>query len=516
MESPATSSASAATRPGVVWLAVAVVYLALAIGSVRFGGMNPDEGFYAAAARAAWQGEMPYRDFGYTQMPLLPYINGVALAWSDFGLFAQRAVNGIWSALTVGLLGCWLTRRHGARPAMVAVLLLAANPAWMYFNHLGKTYAFTGLVALTAAIVHLELKPSWRKCALLGSLGIVGLGCRLPAAPFFALLWLAALVESWPRTRGAWPLAGAIVGPLLTAVVLLGPFGLAAAAEFRFWTFDFHRSSLPSKDWQVGWVDHLALAPGAWVAAGFACAVWIGRPRWSPAIALGGAALVTLAANLLPRGTYEEYATPLLPALVLAAAVGLSRLTGRTATAGGALLLAAQLLLPPALGWRAHPERRFTPAAWLTANAPPYEPALPAQLERVRAAVNHYAGPTGHVVGPNLIVALSSGRPIAPDLRMGPFTATSELSAAAAARLHLATPERLLAEFSDPRCRLLAFFTRPLLNYAWSMPSFANLPQADRRAWVELFRRDFEVVLQEGDFLLLARRPLTAPPAPPP
>lgn len=516
MESPPTSSLPGTTRPGIIWLAVAVVYLALAIGSVWFGGMNPDEGFYAAAARAAWHGDMPYRDFGYTQMPLLPYLNGAALAWSDFGLFAQRTVNGVWCALTVALLGLWLVRRQGQRTALVAVLLLAANPAWMYFNHLGKTYAFTGLAALTVAIAHLELKPGWRKCALLGSLGIVGLGCRLPAAPFFALVWLAAFVELWPRARGAWPLTAAVVGPLLTAAVLLGPFCLAAATEFRFWTLDFHRASLPSKDWQVGWVDHLALAPGAWIAAGFAFAVWVVRPRWSPTVALGGAALVTLAANLLPRGTYEEYATPLLPVLVLAAAVGLRGLRPRTATACGALLLAAQLLLPPALGWRAQPERRFTPSSWLTTNSPPYEPALPAQLDRVRAIVNHYAGPTGHVVGPNLIVALSSGRPIAPDLRMGPFTATSELSAADAARLHLATPARLLAEFSDPRCRLLAFFNRPLLNYAWSMPSFANIPQADRGAWVELFRRDFAVVLQEGDFLLLARRPLTDPPAPPP
>ena len=41
--------------------------------------MGADEGFYAIAARNAVDGQLPYRDYGYTQMPLLPYWNGLAM-----------------------------------------------------------------------------------------------------------------------------------------------------------------------------------------------------------------------------------------------------------------------------------------------------------------------------------------------------------------------------------------------------------------------------------------------------
>ena len=89
----------------------AVIHCVSASFHVYTGGMNPDEGFYAIAARAVMHGEVPYRDFGYTQMPLLPYVNGPWLALTGYGLFEQRWLNGIWGALALVLASRWVARQ---------------------------------------------------------------------------------------------------------------------------------------------------------------------------------------------------------------------------------------------------------------------------------------------------------------------------------------------------------------------------------------------------------------------
>ena len=64
------------------WLWVPVALLpALTLGplaALRF--VDVDEGSYAAAAKLALDGVVPYRDFAYAQTPLLPYVYG---AWAE-------------------------------------------------------------------------------------------------------------------------------------------------------------------------------------------------------------------------------------------------------------------------------------------------------------------------------------------------------------------------------------------------------------------------------------------------
>ena len=45
----------------------------------RVGLMAPDESYYTLASRSVYQGEVPYRDFAYMQMPYLPYLNGLVM-----------------------------------------------------------------------------------------------------------------------------------------------------------------------------------------------------------------------------------------------------------------------------------------------------------------------------------------------------------------------------------------------------------------------------------------------------
>lgn len=500
-------------QPRQAWPAIAVllaigVHLVSVCWHVLHNGMNLDEGFYALAARAVWQGELPYRDFGYTQMPLLPYINGALLQLTGHGLIAQRAVNALWAALTLVFMARWLGRRTTPTWGLGVTALFSLSAAWMYFTHLGKTYAFAGLMAMGAALLHLDRTPSIRKAGWLALLGTFGVGCRLPMAPFFGVLWLAALVEL-PRRE----LLRAVAWSTLWPMLLVGPFYGAAPSAAYFWTVQFHQASVPNRIWWLPWPSIVALAPALWLVLASGVVHAAVRRAWPSRreLVLALAMLGTVAANLAPKGAFEEYAVPMLPILGITATLLLWN-AGAAApwlrrTFTPIALLGANLVLTVALQWpNLRAEVRNTWSMFLPLNAPIYDTALPGRLTRARQVVQHYLPPGQPLIGPSVILAAEADRPVPRGLRMGPYTTTAEFSAARARELNLATIAEVEAWFNDPGVPLLALSKNPFGNYLCSMPSYQNSVKFRSFSWQEFFHRDFLIAYEDTNFLLLIRR----------
>ena len=51
-----------------------IVAACVAVLSVWWGAVNQDEGWYLYAARLVGEGKLPYRDFFFTQGPVLPFL----------------------------------------------------------------------------------------------------------------------------------------------------------------------------------------------------------------------------------------------------------------------------------------------------------------------------------------------------------------------------------------------------------------------------------------------------------
>ncbi len=506
-------------RRTILWVAAGVLaaaYAALAAFHVAYGAMNVDEGFYAAAARAVWQGEMPYRDFGFTQPPLVAYVNAPALALTGFGLFPQRAVNGVWGALAVLLAVRLVHRRAGAGAALTLAAIFTFAPGWHYFVHLGKTYGLTSLLVMAMAAVYVELKPGWRKSAALSVLAVLGVACRLPAAPFFGVLWLAALWDGGrPTRRGAGIALAALAA--CAAIVSL-PFLVAAPEQTRFWIYDFHRLSVPHKQWRVQWNDVAGLAPAVWLvaimAAGFRARV---RPAWrQPELAVAAAALGALAANLLPRGAYQEYGVPFLLPLAAAALILLEPAVSafaapRRCLAAGALLLVSVALIPVVdWGQLTPPQRRF-PSVLLPATAPPYDFDLPQSIAAARTAVRRLLPPGQPFVGPAILLAVEADRPIPRRYRMGAFSCTGDYDAEKADRLHLATFPEFMQQVRDPGVPMIGYYTTPKFNFAWSAPSLVFQPPEVFVPLQTILQSDFVVVHVDRNFVVAARRTALPP-----
>ena len=498
-------------------LALPLVHLVSAAFHVYCGAMNADEGFYAIAARSVMEGDLPYRDFGYTQLPLLPYINGPFLALTGYGLFEQRWLNAVWGALALALTAGWIGRRASWTVAVGVVASFSLSPAWMHYVHLGKTYAFTSLVVAAAAWVFVRSPGGGRKQCVLGVLGVLGVGCRLPSAPLFAVLWLAAFWHDGPP-RGAklWLGLAGVIGPTLA---VFGPFYVLAPAASHFWMFDFHALSVPFRIWRTSLEDVAGAAPAWWFALAFLVGATLLRRRFtgSRETVVILAAIAALVPNLVPRGIYVEYAIPFLLPLAGGVAIELYRLAQawtpprRLALVAGLAFAHVGVIPAYALASGRVPTMA-TPAAWLPANVAPYSFDLRARLLRARSIVEQLVPPSQPLLGPNIILAAETGRAVPRAARMGPFSTTSEYDAATARRLNLLTYPELHDWLADPNVPLLAFFTTARVNYAWTVPSFKLQPREEAEQWLSVLRRDFVIVQQDPDFLLVAR-PAVLPPA---
>ena len=119
-------------------------YIFLSTHYLNKSSMSSDEGFYAMAASRVMDGEIPYRDFGYTQMPLLPYINGALMEVFGYGLLNQRAINLVWGAVGILAIIFAVRLRTGRwETGLVAAFTVAAAPHWTNLQAMGVTHGAT-------------------------------------------------------------------------------------------------------------------------------------------------------------------------------------------------------------------------------------------------------------------------------------------------------------------------------------------------------------------------------------
>ena len=130
-----------------------VAFAIIAFAAVWLGGLNQDEGWYLYAANLVGEGKVPYRDFFFTQGPLMPLLySPFSWVWRAFGLIGARIFTcglGLVSMLfAAGLARIMVPadRRHEA--GVVAFLLLGCNLYHVYYETIPKTYALASVFVL--------------------------------------------------------------------------------------------------------------------------------------------------------------------------------------------------------------------------------------------------------------------------------------------------------------------------------------------------------------------------------
>lgn len=355
-----------------------LIFGALAVGIaiqlaffVLYRMVNLDEGWYLWAGKLVLQGQLPYRDFAYTQTPLLPYIYGaVGRIWGE-GLYQGRILSSLLCVVTAGLTTLIAYRiaeerddpQTGMRAACGALLLFATGVYATVHLTYTATYAlatFWVMLSLLVAVTptaptasstpHRSSRPAWHlsesvRNALAIALICLAIATRMSAvaiAPPLALYLVAT-------SRRRWYALAVIAGTgVLALLLLLGSFWWASDGRMFYHIFGFHTDRITSTQRQLekAWyttsdtllIFGVPLVLGAagmirgWVddrrRGGWRYAVQRRGPEWM----LLGMIVLPWLLHLIPRTTASYYNTLQAPLIYVFGGLGLANLWRASAT----------------------------------------------------------------------------------------------------------------------------------------------------------------------------------------
>ena len=327
------------------WILSVAAAVILAVAAVWLGALNQDEGWYLYAANLVSEGKMLYRDFFYTQGPLLPIVySPFRWVWDSCGLLGAR----IFTSL-IGILGIVVASRLAgvlappkAAPLarIVTFLLLGCSLYHLYYLSIPKTYALGALFVILGFYLFacaLHAKSKFLRAFLfafsafsfaLASGARISLGLLLPVAGLVLLFNFRKLSLSFVRFAA---------GGFLGLAIVYGPFvvdpeafaGLCEAQHYHAARGGFSPVfAVGSLSRFVRWyapvliVLGLALFSGAFSSSEKKESSSLGSIAIT-AMAIGFVAVFLL--QMLAPFPYEDYQVPVVSLLAVLAAVGAAR-----------------------------------------------------------------------------------------------------------------------------------------------------------------------------------------------
>lgn len=311
---------------GAAFLAgAAIASVVLVVGAVVHG-VNPDEGFYLAAAWRSSRGASLYRDFFFPQMPYLPLMQGWYFRIVDVSLTAGRMFSAVPAALSGGVLATlvWRATRRWDAVALGVAAYVGHVLSWNYLTVV-KTYGVANLTTLAALGLLIE-RQGRVAAAFAGVCAGIGIATRLPTLAVAGVLGLWLLIRS---PRRVVPYAIGLAVSLLPCVWI----ALQDPSAFWFGNFEFHSLRREISGWGpvlrqkleilVRWIT-VPQNTLLWLAAGF------GVVRGDERGWLAGACAIALGALYLSATpTYLEYTIQLVPLLIVAAIPALLSVSSR-------------------------------------------------------------------------------------------------------------------------------------------------------------------------------------------
>ncbi len=441
--------------------AVAIAILAgvlLSVANLLLGSLNQDEGWYLLAGMNTASGLLPYRDYFFSQGPVLPYVYAaMSPVWTPFGLLGGRVLTALLGLTAAGCCAGLAYRiapsPHGRVAALLAWLMTALCPVYSYFTAIPKTYALSG-VFVAGAFFLLAGRGKWRFEAC-GVLLALAAGTRLSLGLLLAVVGVGLLVVRRREDfRLAWLRFGLAGGILLTVIFL--PF-LLITPEGLFFSHHVHagRAHPGLLQWvmlRAGFFSRLLQGYFLLLVAVVIAAVagFRGTTKWPPVawMAAAGFFAVTLAHAGVPF-PYDDYQTPIMPIGAALAGVLLSHVVGglpasrRTACVRGAVLAALCFAAasPLCMDWVVVRQDRF----WFEMKD---EPDV-FKLRRVARMLTDMTEDQIPLFTQDAYLAVEARRRVVPGLEMGPFSLFPGLDDETARQFcvhNVATLERAIAE----------------------------------------------------------------------
>jgi hypothetical protein len=457
----------------VMWLGI-VLYAVETLLYLQLGQFNGDEGWYLYGSTLVLQGLLPYRDFAYTQMPLLPYVYGVLQSLGP-SLLVGRLTSVAISLGAAGMSVAMAKRYAGAWGGAFAALFLAGFSFGIYFNAIVKTYALVSFCFIaTLFVLSSDLKDNWKyPVALLYAFGAAMV--RISAVFFVAPVLLYALVAA-PRRARAIMIAESAAAGLLAGFFLLPSWPAARwaliSSHMRHWgpTTLAERVVVMLTERPLDILQSF----GPVVVLSIAALYFVFSERLKPwqrdprPLVVSTLGLALFAASHLANGIWAtEYLVPAVTALLPVLAIALGRWkadiqSGQRSLVRGALVAVAFILLL----------QEGTQHLDLRSAAPPL-----AEIDRAAIFVATNSQPTEPVLAlEGLGIAFQAGRSTLPGLTLAQFS-LQNVEDGLAQELHVVNPGMLVDAVNAKRARVVI-----LTEGDWSMLKAMSPTDADALA----------------------------------
>ena len=466
------------------WLGL-FAFAVLGAAAVWMGGLNQDEGWYLYAAQMVADGKVPYRDFFYTQGPLMPIVYSVfARVWGCWGLLGARILTlaiGAAGILFAAMLARRLVREDVRTIAALAVfLLLGSNLYHLYYLAIPKTYALASLFVIVGFYL-LSVALDGRRWLS----AVAGLALAFAAGTRISLGAILAVVGLWLLVRRDWKLlVGFCIGGFAGLALVYGPFLLDGTARDGLISAQRYHAARGGFDiiWTVGSFSRLV----RWYLPVF---VLLGlclfsrpsspNPRPSSLIPLLLLSfLAVFAVQMLAPFPYEDYQVPVVGLLAVFVAASF---VSRQSDSRFVLLLVLGMTWAGSFGspllekWSTNGQDRF----WSLKKAS----CELAQLREVAREIEAMDPGGTDLLTQDLYLAIETGRKVPKGLEMGPFAMLSD--AEWRALLHAAT------------CNVAA-----LSGYSFAIrpPVCDERPVDEQMEYWSILKRNYRLVAREEHF----------------
>lgn len=175
------------------------------VSSQRF--IAADEGFYLLAGKLVAAGRLPYLDFFYPQMPILPFLHAIWISLLGADWETARLMAALFATVTATLLFSYLRQWRGLSIATLSLVTFVTAPEILSWFTVCKTYVFAAFpLIVSCLLLHHSLcqeypeRKSRRKLFFLlhlvsGLLLGIAIGIRLFYVFFIPVYFLYVLIK---------------------------------------------------------------------------------------------------------------------------------------------------------------------------------------------------------------------------------------------------------------------------------------------------------------------------------
>ena len=381
-------------------IALAAVYVPMAL----FRLVDADEGIYLLNAKLVMGGKLPYHDFFYPQMPLLPYVYGLWMKLFGVSWYSGRLLSALFAVALGLLLYAHVARLTGSHPlGILAASLFASSTLGLAWLSPVKTFSLATFLLFASYAVVFSRRHRW-KYFVSGLLLGLAIDVRLYLVVVIPLI-LVHLVRTETgdrRLQVARFTVGLVIALLPNEFFLLvdpdvylfnvlgvhgirSPFGLVGLASQKIELLTDLLGVNPTYGGGSLQFTLLLLLNAAALAATL-------RSKELPPLA-AGIAVAIIVVSLLPTPTYAQYFSIAVPFLIVNAVFGCARLRDELSSPAGRVLrryvhalfaafLVAYLLPAPFAAYRYTVGGDKVPGVFTRQNAPSWTIPMIRQVSR--------------------------------------------------------------------------------------------------------------------------------------